>query len=290
MIDSSPPHTRTHNTAPQVRRYRCRLSSSHRDGSNNGRPGALHPLPCCCPRRPTNHCPPPHAPPPAALPPPGPPPRSRCLPQRCLLLRVVRRPDRRARVGGVGRAAAAPAQPFVRPRRLLLILLLVVEPPGFATACRAARWTVRAAAAVGVAARCSAACGGVARGFAGGALHPPNMLWDGERENGWTPAWLNRIERVNGCLADIDRSGRMADASPSPPLSLLSHTQDDSLHVWAEGKGGAAPHAFGPWLDIAPFTPAGGAVAWLRWANYGSTRASQVCMFVGPSMERFLRV
>lgn len=78
----------------------------------------------------------------------------------------------------------------------------------------------------------------------------------------------------------------IAPPRPAPPcrtrmtphqLQLhITQKQDDRLHVWAEGKGGVGANAFGPWLAISPFTPAGGAVAWLRWANYGSTRASQV--------------
>lgn len=86
------------------------------------------------------------------------------------------------------------------------------------------------------------------------------------------------------------------------PLLLTGCMGHDALHVWAQGKGqppatetvkedeegteegdGENPtppqppqgQAFGLWTSIAPFTPAGGAVAWLQWGNHGSTRASQ---------------
>jgi hypothetical protein len=42
-------------------------------------------------------------------------------------------------------------------------------------------------------------------------------------------------------------------------------------HPRCEGKDGS----FGLWTKLGPFDVLGSAVAWLRWANHGSTRAAQ---------------
>jgi len=53
---------------------------------------------------------------------------------------------------------------------------------------------------------------------------------------------------------------------------LLTYCGDGKIQVWAEAKG---KPGFRLWTVIEPYISAGSSVCWLRWANHGSTRASQ---------------